>query len=482
MLTSCDPGHRGFRSWSRMSKQRNVNLIALAGLAVLCSPEGMAAAREKGPTVLVVSAARGKGRDIEALSLGRRRSGRFLTRDGGDKVGLRCLAGGRSLLYVSDGKVMELDLSTPGAKAGPARKLADLPKGLVRAAGTGIGRFLAPSTSGRFLALPHDKGIFLVDRARGKARLIEPRCALPGPTAPKRCASGTQRNRLVFVHPVFWAFKQHRFLFVAMKPNCPSKTDGHGGTRGAGRRKGRRDGLESKKNRVDLVAGLYDVDLDKTLACVSLAKRVRGPVTGLDASWRDDGKALALSVGTAGSGRIQRILDIAGTGKQPSIRAARPHRLSVGRFHGWRGRWLTATARRGRLVGLWRWKPGTARKPVRIRALTRSQRLLVYEPSLRSFLLEVPGRKHCNKTRLLVVRRERRSRALFKWAVWSRLITRDWSGRWGLFQVGAGCGRGKVRALVARLDGRRVVWTSRRHKRLGRHMEPGRAALCTIHK
>ena len=103
-------------------------LAALAPVTAFAAFPAAARARSgsvRRPAVLVYAAPRGRAGQIDVYAAGvRRRWIRRLTRDKAAETAVQCVAGGKHVVYVADGKVYSVAISPPGSRRRRRRRRA----------------------------------------------------------------------------------------------------------------------------------------------------------------------------------------------------------------------------------------------------------------------------------------------------------------------------------------------------------------------
>jgi len=465
---------------------------ALVGLVLgLCSVPAWARGVVR-PKFVVAVMGHGRGK-MDFVGISVHRKARFrITRDGASKAWPRCSADGRHLVYVSGRQVMVVDVNSRRARRRFSSKpwlAAVLPLGLVKADSDHLGRFLSMSPSGRFLVVPAQKGYRLVDLSSRTGRLLSPGSCL--------AQAGAQSQAVFHVHPVVWDDGGQRFLYLMVTSGpCQGSAD---------------------RTKTRLQAGVFDVAQARTTACgeVALPPKVRVlAIHGLDAHWSDNDRiacSIDLRVRPADpsvQGRTKRRGVGRGAGSRsplarPSHRPPRSlsqapgfmriHRLfrvqadrlvpvsipgKPARLIGWKGESLLGISISGRHPVLWRWHRG--RSPHRVSRVSRRLGFAAYNATLDTVLLSAPGRKGCQRTRLVKLVRGKGLRALVHWSVWSELLVRDPSGQWGLFRAATLCNHPRPVLYLMRLDGSRLLRELPRRFFVLRHLRSSQVALCPV--
>jgi hypothetical protein len=458
-------------------------------------------------------------------AIGVRRNTRFrLTGRKGIESTPQCTPDGKRVVYVMGRTVYSVPTAPVRSKVRRKMKhrgrvrLGRLPKRLWRLHAGQARHFIKLGPFSRWVALPAMSGVELVRVANGGRKRIVLRACGRGVEAETDAAAEADGASFAaavrVVHPVFWMNHRPAFLYVLIRGS------------GAAAR---------------LEVGVYDLNRAKTTACRTLDLREKGAgrekrgrrgagrgqasrgqgsrpthkggaptireVDKIEAVWRDDDKAVALSLRVRFGGRtsktganpIQKLFHWVYFPASGHLRRP-PAGYRVARFHGWQERSAAVlfsgrrAKRRPRLYG-WkvrdrgrrggdakrsvdRHRSGRGHRPRAVVRLSRRRRVVAYNSYLRTALLAVAGRKGCKRQRLLKVKRGR-TRSLIRWAVWSQLLATDPSGQWGVFRGASRCHHPRPVLYMMRLDGSKLMRELPKRFRLLRSVDPAQVTICS---
>ncbi|MDY0001192.1 MAG: hypothetical protein RBU30_07860 [Polyangia bacterium] len=367
---------------------------------------------------------------------------RWLHRSKNAPTGLQCTRDGRFLIYAEEGGIYARSLAGSAAP----RKVASLPGAIWDLHRRQIRAFVAPSPSGRYLALPDPEGVRVHDLETGKDLIVKP------PT------TGDEESQKVrVIHPPRWMPDRDAFLYLTQ---------------------------QGDKGRGAVNARVFDLAQGRHSLWFPVLTKPVLAVEAFDAIFNAEGTRIGLTLAVrqerATAVRF-RIFSV-----NPYKALSMPGRVTIGRLHGFDPR-LGDILFTGHLAGqpakLWSYSfTRKSRQLLDTGFLSSGRMVLGFYPERRTALVAQPyDSGPCSgKAKLYKASSSFTMTALVRWAAWTEVVAEDPTGAWLVFRSGSTCNHKSPTLYLMMADGWGLLKDMDARFAPLRTVDPQDAALCPL--